>query len=198
MGLILASGSPRRRTMLQTCGIPIFDIRPADIDESRRPEEDPIAYARRLSVEKAQARSTPSHWVLAADTVVHVDDSIFGKPQTPEEAVLFLTRLSDRWHEVTTSWCLQWGGGGAPAGGRIRFHEHTTTRVRFRALDPVTVRNYVTTGESADKAGAYGIQGLGSVLIAELHGSYTNVVGLPLAPVLAALESVGIVPSEEM
>ncbi|MFT4979119.1 MAG: septum formation protein [Myxococcota bacterium] len=187
MGLILASGSPRRRTLLQLSGIPIAAVVPADIDESRRPGEDPITYARRLAVEKAAARPHDSAWTLAADTIVHIDSTLFGKPETPEQAAAFLTQLSGRWHEVTTAWCLQRGGQ--------RFHEHTTTRVRFRDLDPVTIDNYVATGESADKAGGYGIQGLGSVLIAELHGSYTNVVGLPLVPVLAALQSVGITPT---
>lgn len=196
MGLILASGSPRRRNMLELAGIPITAVRPADIDESRRPTEDPIAYARRLAVEKAQARSTPGHWVLAADTIVHTDRDLFGKPRDDAEAAQVLARLSGKWHEVTTAWCLQWGGGSPPAGGRLRFHEHTTTRVRFHTLDPVTIANYVATGESGDKAGAYGIQGRGSVLIDEVHGSYTNVVGLPLASVLRALAAVGFTPSE--
>ena len=196
MGLILASGSPRRRSMLQTCGIPIHAISPADIDESLREGEDPIRYACRLSIEKAGARPAPGHWILAADTVVHTEDAVFGKPATPTEAAAILSQLSDRWHGVTTAWCLEWGGGGPlPAGVQPRYHSHTTTRVRFRALDPVTIDNYIATGDSADKAGAYGIQGLGSVLIDTVHGSYTSVVGLPLAPVLAALREVGIVPS---
>lgn len=195
MGLILASGSPRRRSMLQTCGIPIHAIHPADIDESLRPQEDPIRYACRLSVEKAQARPAPGHWVLAADTVVHTADAVFGKPSSPAEAAAILSQLSDRWHGVTTAWCLEWGGGDRPAGTQRRYHSHTTTRVRFRALDPVTIDNYIATGDSADKAGAYGIQGLGSVLIDTVHGSYTNVVGLPLAAVLAALCEVGVTPS---
>ena len=196
MSLILASGSPRRRSMLQTCGIPIRAIRPADIDESLHDGEDPIRYACRLSIEKAGTHPAPGHWILAADTVVHTEDAVFGKPATPAEAVTILSRLSDRWHGVTTAWCLEWGGGPQPAGVQSRYHSHTTTRVRFRALDPVTIDNYVATGDCADKAGAYGIQGLGTVLIDTVHGCYTNVVGLPLAPRGARQLRGGVSPAD--
>ena len=193
MGLILASGSPRRRMMLETSGIPIKAVRPANIDESRRPGEDPIAYARRLALEKAAAISAPGDWILAADTVVHIDDAIYGKPESPREARRFLQALSGTWHEVTTAWCLHWGGG-SPLPTSLKFHEHVTTRVLFRALSDIEIDHYVATGEGVDKAGGYGVQGLGAVLVEEVRGSYTNVVGLPLAPVLAALSEGGIEP----
>ena len=193
MGLILASGSPRRRMMLTTAGIPIASVRPADIDESRRGAEDPIAYARRLALEKAGAVSAPGHWILAADTVVHIEDAIYAKPADAAEARRFLRALSGTWHEVTTAWCLRWGGG-APVPASLTFHEHVTTRVLFRSLSEAEMGHYIATGEGRDKAGGYGVQGLGAVLVEELRGSYTNVVGLPLAPVLAALGDVGIRP----
>ncbi|MEL6345011.1 MAG: Maf family protein [Myxococcota bacterium] len=193
MGLILASGSPRRRQMLERCGIPLADIRPANIDESRRAGEAPVAYARRLAVEKASAIPAAGHWVLSADTVVHIDDQIFDKPTDDDDAFRILRGLSGGWHEVTSAWCLQWGGG-PPVPVALRSVEHVTTRVRCRDLTDEEIHNYILSGESRDKAGAYGIQGLGAVLVAEVQGSYTNVVGLPLEPVMAALTRAGFSP----
>ncbi len=184
MSLILASGSPRRRMLLTTSGIPLL-VRPADIPEIRRPGEPPVDFARRLAAEKAAAVSGEGAWVLAADTVVHIDDDIFGKPEDDTDAARILGRLSGRWHGVTTGWCLRRGGDATV--------HHTKTRVRFRPLSPVEIACYIATGEGRDKAGSYGVQGIGAVLVAELEGSYTNVVGLPLAEVLDALRGVGII-----
>ena len=184
MSLVLASGSPRRRMLLSTSGIPLAAIQPADLPEVRQPGEAPIAFARRLAAEKAAAVSDGARWVLSADTVVHIDDDIFDKPTDDVDAASILHRLSDRWHLVTTAWCL--------CRGEQSRLEHTTTRVRFRRLTPAEIACYIATGEGRDKAGAYGIQGIGAVLVQELEGSYTNVVGLPLAEVLAALADVGI------
>lgn len=183
MSLILASGSPRRRMLLTTSGIPLT-VSPADIPEIQQPGEPPVAFARRLAVEKARAVGGDDAWVLAADTIVHTDADIFGKPTDDADAARILGTLSGGWHSVTTGWCLRRG----------RQHEvhHATTRVRFRTLSPVEIACYIATGEGRDKAGSYGIQGIGAVLVAELEGSYTNVVGLPLEAVLAALSNIGI------
>jgi septum formation protein len=184
MSLVLASGSPRRRMLLATSGIPLT-VSPADIPEIRQPGESPVTFARRLAVEKATAVGGDDAWVLAADTVVHTDADIFGKPTDDEDAAATLGALSGRWHSVTTGWCLR--------RGREHAVHHSTTRVRFRALTAVEIDCYIATGEGRDKAGSYGIQGIGAVLVAELEGSYTNVVGLPLAEVLDALRGIGII-----
>lgn len=194
MGLILASGSPRRREMLERCGFVLKAIRPANIDESRRPDEAPIAYARRLAVEKASTISSPGDWILSADTVVHIADEIFDKPSDDDDAFRILKALSGTWHAVTSAWCLQWGGG-SPAPGEPRFHAHVTTRVRCRPLTDAEIVNYIRTGDGRDKAGGYGIQGRGAVLVGEVQGSYTNVVGLPLEPVVNALAQAGFIPT---
>ena len=127
--------------------------------------------------------------MLAADTVVHMGADIFGKPTSALNAMEVLAALSGKWHKVTTAWCLWDGISNQPT-----HHEHTTTRVCFRTLDAATIAVYVSTGEGLDKAGGYGIQGIGSALIEEVQGSYSNVVGLPLRPVLSALNDVGVLP----
>ncbi len=177
--------------LLTTSGISLHDVCPPDIAEHRQPGESPVAYARRMASEKAAAVDRPDHWILAADTVVHIDADIFGKPADDADAAHILARLSGRWHGVTTGWCLQWSGRRA---GRL--WSHVTTAVQFRSLTPAGIAAYIATGDGQDKAGAYGIQGLGSALVETLSGSYTNVVGLPLTEVLAALHSIGITPSQ--
>lgn len=184
MSLVLASGSPRRRMLLTTSGISLAAVRPADIPELRQPGEAPVAFCRRLAAEKAAAVDDGTAWVLAADTIVHTDEEIFGKPVDDSDAAATLRSLSGRWHRVTSAWCLSRGGAASV--------HHTTTRVRFRALSEAEIACYIATGEGRDKAGSYGIQGIGAVLVQELEGSYTNVVGLPLAEVIAALAAVGI------
>jgi septum formation protein len=198
--VLLASASPRRRDLLTAAGIEVI-IQPAHIDEARLEGEHPVHLARRLATTKATtARSAylaqhPDATglpVLAADTVVHARDpgqgpfgaTIFEKPVDRADALAILGRLSDRWHAVTTAYCLQVGD--------TRLVEHVTTRVRFRALTPALIELYVDTGEPMDKAGAYGIQGRGAVLVARVEGSYTNVVGLPLEAVASAMRRLGI------
>lgn len=193
MSLVLASGSPRRRQLLATAGIPLHAVRPPEIPERRAPGESPVAYACRLAAEKAGAVSAPGCWVLGADTVVHVGDDIFEKPVDDADAARILGELSGRWHKVTTAWCLCWGGGPGRGGPRRRLG-HVTARVRFRALTPETIAHYVQSGEGMDKAGSYGIQERGVMLIDRVVGSFTTVVGLPMTPVLDALAAVGIHP----
>ncbi len=194
MSLVLASGSPRRRQLLATAGIPLRSVRPPEIPEVRAPGERPVAYARRLAAEKAAAVHAPESWVLGADTVVHIGDDIYEKPLDDADAARILSELSGRWHRVTTAWCLRWGGGPMPTPGPRRLLGHVTTRVRFRVLSPENIAHYVRSGEGRDKAGSYGIQERGVALIDRVVGSFTCVVGLPMTPVLDALHRVGIQP----
>lgn len=186
--LTLASASPRRRQLLETAGIPIFSVRAPRIPEEPLPGEPAVAYARRLALEKALAVDVPEGFVLAADTVVHRGPLLFEKPRDDDEARRFLRELAGAWHGVSTGWCLR-------GEGRL-LRGHRSTRVRFRLLEEAEIRAYVRTEEGRDKAGAYGIQGLGAALVDRVVGSHTNVVGLPLVEVLAALRSVGIIPRE--
>ncbi len=179
---VLASASPRRLELLRRVG-----LRPrvlaVDIDETPVAGEEPVAYARRMAEEKARACPEAGSLVLAADTVVHVDGRIFGKPTDEADARAMLGELSGREHEVTTAFALR-RGEAIEVG-------HCCTLVRFRELTEDLIRAYVATGEPSDKAGGYGIQGLGACLVSGIVGSYPNVVGLPLVPVLEALARAG-------
>jgi len=178
--LILASGSPRRRDFLAELGL-VFEVRVTDIDETPQPGEQPVDFVARLAQEKAQAVDIPEAWLLAADTAVVVDGEILGKPGDEAEACAMLMRLSGRWHEVWTGFSLCRQATGELCTKTV------CTKVRFLELTPELCRAYVRTGEPLDKAGAYGIQGKGCFLVPEISGSYTNVVGLPMAEVLEAL-----------
>ena len=178
--LILASGSPRRRDFLAELGL-AFEVRVTDIDETPHPGEQPAAFVARLAEEKAHGVNLPDAWVLGADTAVVVDGEILGKPGDASEACAMLMRLSGRWHEVWTGFSLCHQSTGEVCTKSV------CTRVRFIPLTPELCRAYVRTGEPLDKAGAYGIQGKGCFLVPEISGSYTNVVGLPMAEVLEAL-----------
>jgi len=182
MSLILASGSPRRRQLLEWAGIALV-VQPAHVDEHWVPGEDPAAAAERLA--RSKALGPDGRVLLAADTVVHFDDRPFGKPTDADNAAAMLAELSGRWHHVTTGVAIR-STSGALSSLRV------TTDVRFRALPPAEIRRYVQTGEPLDKAGAYGIQGLGGALVAEVRGSWTNVMGLPLEATLGALQAHGI------
>ena len=182
MKLTLASGSPRRRDLLTWAGWQVV-VRPQDIDETWTPGTDPVEHALALASGKAAsavASDPDPPLVLAADTVVHLGVRIFDKPQDRDQAAAHLTALSGRTHRVTTGVCL----AGA---GRQPLPFHVTTKVRFRTLSSIEIAAYLETGEADDKAGAYGIQGRGGALVAEVHGSWTNVMGLPLERTLAAL-----------
>ncbi len=178
--LILASASPRRRSLLASAGV-AFEVRPADVDEGVLPGEPPRLYARRVARDKA--RAVEGHFVLAADTVVAMDGVVLGKPADHEEACRTLETLSGRTHTVYTAVALRVGR---------RLHERIcATQVRFRALTGPEIAAYVDTGEPFDKAGGYGIQGHGGALVDHLRGSYTNVIGLPLRETLALLARFG-------
>ena len=171
--LVLASRSPRRAELLTRAGYR-FEVAPADIDERRRDGEAPRELVRRLAREKAAAVAPrhPDAVVLGADTLVVVDGAVLGKPDGAAGAAAMLRRLSGRGHEVLTGVALH-------AADRCRAGVQST-RVVFRTLSPDDVARYVATGESADKAGAYSIQGRASRFVSRIEGSYTNVVGLPI------------------
>jgi septum formation protein len=185
MHLVLASASARRRELLTAAGLS-FDVDPADIDERRYPDEPPREYARRVAVTKAQVvtQRHPASVVLGADTVVLVDDVMLGKPSTPAEASEMLRTLSGRAHDVLTGVAIEWPGGS-------RAHVEVT-RVWFARLNPDEISWYVASGEPMDKAGAYAIQGLGSRFVTRIEGSYSNVVGLPMAVVCQFLGATGL------
>jgi septum formation protein len=170
--IVLASRSPRRAELLAAAGIP-FVVRSADIDETPRPGERPLEYALRLAREKAAAiHAAPAETVLAADTIVVVDDEILGKPTDARDAARMLRALSGRRHEVITAICLR-------SGDEART-DACTTAVWFAPMSEQEIEWYVESGEPMDKAGAYGIQGLASRFVQRIEGSYSNVVGLPV------------------
>ncbi len=188
--LVLASASPRRAELLRNARIQ-FVVQPADIDESHRAGEPPIAYGERLAAEKARSvgAQRPGDVILGADTIVTVNDLVLGKPRDADDAAAMLRSLSGRWHEVTTSVCVI-------AGGKERT-THATTRVEFQRLSADDIREYVATGEPLDKAGAYAIQGIASRWITRIEGDYSNVVGLPVWLVWKMLRDLRLPPSAQ-
>ena len=209
--LVLASASPRRQELLRNAGIS-FTVQPADIDETPLPGEPPQACAERLAREKALAvwRTRPKDVVLGADTIVVVDEMILGKPVDAEDAARMLRLLSGRVHRVITGVCVveaaagrqspaaSKGRAGHPAelppgfevlrteNGELRTGSETTL-VTMNQLSDEEIREYIASGEPMDKAGAYAIQGRASRWIPRIEGDYSNVVGLPVALVLAML-----------
>ncbi len=184
--LHLASRSPRRAELLRLVGVD-FVLVDVEVDEARLSGEAPADYVLRVASDKARAGSAelaPGAVVLAADTTVTIDGEIFGKPRDERDAHAMLSRLSARWHEVLTAVVVS-------VDGR-QFSDVVTTRVEFRALTAATIAAYWRSGEPADKAGAYGIQGLGGALVKRIDGSYGAVVGLPLCETIALLDQVGI------
>jgi septum formation protein len=183
--IVLASASPRRQELLKKAGID-FVVRPADIPEVPAPREAPLAFGERMAREKARAvrKSVPQEIVLAADTVVAVDDQILGKPENDEDAMRMLHVLSGRTHSVITSVCL--------ASETFEDVQSENTAVEFAAMTDNEIREYVRTGEPMDKAGAYAIQGMASRWITKVDGDYYNVVGLPVDLVWRMLREHGV------
>ena len=186
MAIILGSQSPRRRELLEKLDLP-FTILTADIDETVRPELTPAQAVADISARKAAAilrQASEDDLVITADTIVVLDGQIMGKPHSPEEAEQMLSSLSGRTHQVYTA---------------VTLHSHARqktevacTQVTFRPLDPTEIRAYIASGEPMDKAGAYGIQGRGAVLVSHLEGDYFNVMGLPLCTLCRMLRSFGV------
>lgn len=184
--LILASASPRRRELLNQIGV-AHRVQPVDIDETPKPFESPQAYVERLALEKARAGFAAAGAdlpALGSDTAVILDGEILGKPVDEEDAVSTLLRLSGRRHQVMT-------GVAVAKGERCRV-EVVITEVSFITFDETRARAYWASGEPADKAGSYGIQGLGGLFVESINGSYSAVVGLPLAQTAAILEEFNI------
>lgn len=181
MPLILASRSPRRSELLSAAGIS-FEVLAADIDETPLPNETPIAYVERLAIEKARAvlALRPDAMVLGADTTVTIDGEIFAKPLDKADAIRMLRQLSGRAHDVHT--------GIAIASKDAVRSAVDTTRVWFDPMTDEDIAWYVATGEPLDRAGAYAIQGFASRFVPRIEGSYSNVVGLPVALVSSILK----------
>jgi septum formation protein len=180
MSFVLASASPRRRELLARTGLR-FEVAAADIDERVLDGEAPEDYGVRLA--RAKAGGHPGRWVLAADTVVALGSRIFGKAADEGEAREMLRALAGKTHRVITGWCLR-------KDADERFGA-VATEVDVAALAPQEIEAYVRGGEWHDKAGAYAIQGAFAYAITAVRGSYTNVVGLPLAEVVRALVEAG-------
>lgn len=182
--ITLASASPRRADLLRQMGVG-FDVRPANIDETPMVNETPGDYVLRLAKEKALAvgRLVPDSIVLGSDTSVVMGDRILGKPASEQEATETLQSLSARTHQVMTAVAVVVDGY---AEARL-----VMTSVTFRALRPDEISAYVRSGEPMDKAGSYGIQGLGGIFVESLQGSYSAVVGLPLRETADLLAQAG-------
>ena len=177
--LILASGSPRRKTLLQDLGLE-FEVIAAQVEEKPRDGEKPEDFVLRAASDKAGAVScdNPASWVLGADTVVVHGGRILGKPGDAEEALSVLLALSGQKHLVHTGFCL------ANVKKQVSVSRLVTTEVYFSSFSEEIAAAYVASREPLDKAGAYGIQGAGGVLVEKINGSYSNVVGLPLVEVI--------------
>lgn len=192
VSLILASGSPRRSELLSQMGV-VYLCDPADIDETAIATESPQEYVQRMASTKAAVvaarHALSDSVVLAADTSVVIDDDVLGKPVDQMDGLAILARLSGRKHTVMTAVCLH--------GADEQVTQLVTTEVEFIQLTREICEAYLATSEPWDKAGAYGIQGLGGALVKSINGSYSNVVGLPLFETWQMLSAVGITTSLE-
>lgn len=186
--IVLASGSPRRRELLTDLGL-TFTVHPSPLEEPK-PEtnESPLDYVKRMAKLKTLdiARHYTGQTVLGADTIVVLNDRIMGKPVDDSHALEMLTTLSGDTHQVITGFCMVMPDG-------IRITKAISTDVDMRSSTEMELKGYIATGEPADKAGAYAIQGIGTFLVTAIRGSYTNVVGLPVARVLDELLAAKII-----
>ncbi len=185
--LILASGSPRRKRFLEGMGLD-FTVAVADVPEVPHDGELPDEFVRRLAKDKALAVGVdhPEAWVIGADTAVVLDNLILGKPRDPDDGLAMLTMLAGRIHEV-------WTGFAICRGSSEVVSRAVCTEVKFVKAGQDLLSAYVATGEPLDKAGAYGIQGQGGGLVERIDGSYSNVVGLPLAELIEELLKLGAI-----
>ncbi len=184
---ILGSASPRRRELLEKIGLD-FEVVVPEIEENPREGEPPWEFVKRSAIEKLEtvkgkvAGETP---ILTADTVVFLDKQIIGKPSSPQEAEYYLSFLSGKWHTVYTGYALYCG--------KKFYRRSVKSKVKIMKLAPEIIKWYVSTGEPLDKAGAYGVQGIGAFLVETVRGSYSNVVGLPLSQVIKDMTKCGLV-----
>ena len=182
--MVLASASPRRSDLLTSIGL-TFEVVPSDIDETEYPDEDPVTYVRRVAIDKAMAVDVDdADIVIAADTTVDVDGVILAKPVDDDDARRMLTLLGGRTHRVHTGVVVR-------HQGRV-VSDVATTLVTFVSLDPPLLEWYIATGEPHGRAGAYAIQGAAALLVQGVHGSVTNVIGLPLELLDSLLTEAGV------
>lgn len=181
--VILASSSPRRRDLLTLIGVP-HEVKPANIDESYRAGETPVAHAERLARSKALAVAAPDAVTIGSDTIVVLDAQVLGKPKDQSDAERMLTALSGREHTVITAVAVHWRDRTVSAVEQVQ--------VVFRKLTAREIRQYVRTGEPMDKAGSYGIQGYGATIVERVNGDYFAVMGLPLNRLVSLLREQGL------
>ena len=182
--LILASASPRRYELLKYMGVS-FVVHSMDVDEtfSGTPQEAVIVLAQRKA--NVVSNTYPDKIILAADTLVFADRQVLGKPRDSNDACRMLRLLSGKWHEVHTGVCVIDGLG------KRALVEHVVSRVRFLSLNDTIIKHYVSTNEPNDKAGAYALQGQGGMFVSHIEGSYSNVIGLPMATIRNMLLTLG-------
>lgn len=186
MKIVLASASPRRRELLANIGIKDFTVCPAEGEEKAPAGLSPDELVMALSRAKAEevAAKHPDALIIAADTIVYSDGRVLGKPHDASEASSMLRALSGRTHRVYTGVTL--------LSGETLLSEAECTLVRFRPLDDAEINAYIATGEPMDKAGAYGIQGMASLMVEGIEGDYFNVMGLPLCRLGKMLNAIGV------
>ena len=185
--IVLASGSPRRQELLQRIGITDFDVRVPETDETYPEGLTPAQIVEYISREKAEAAAklcTDDEIVITADTMVFLDDQRLGKPADEADALRMLSALQGRQHQVCT--------GVTVRQGKTVRTESETTQVFFRPVDEAELKAYIRTGEPMDKAGSYGIQGKGSLLVERLDGDFFNVMGLPVLRLSRMLKDFGV------
>ena len=176
MNIILASGSPRRREILANTNAK-FDVLTSDVDERIFKFEEPTQLVLRLAFEKCMdiAINNPESLVIGADTIVVLDNEILGKPKNEDEAFDMLSKLSNREHQVITGMSI------VNIENNKKIVDYTISNVKFKNLTDQDIRDYISPGECLDKAGSYGIQGYGALLVKEIQGDYFNIVGLPIS-----------------
>lgn len=176
MNIILASGSPRRKEILENTNLQ-FSVITSDIDERIFENEEPIQLVLRLAFEKCMsvAQNNPSDLVIGADTIVVLDNEILGKPKDEEEAFNMLSKLSNREHQVITGMSI------VNLENEKKIVDYAISNVKFKKLTDQDIKDYINTKECLDKAGSYGIQGYGALLVEEIKGDYFNIVGLPIS-----------------
>jgi len=189
-GIVLASASPRRSELLEQVGIR-FHVIPSNVDETlladETAEDHVIRLSRNKALDVAGRQDVNGRWFIGSDTVVVRDNLVLGKPIDAAEARQMLASLSGRSHRVISGYAVHKRDNGQTISGAV------VTKVFFKKLTPREIEGYIATGEPFDKAGAYAIQGIGSFMIPGIEGSYTNVVGLPLCEVIAALEELAAI-----
>lgn len=187
--IILASASPRRKELLEQIGLR-FQVVPSNADEIEMPGETPEEHVVRLSIDKAAEvagrEEVEGRWFIGSDTIVLCNGQILGKPENDQHAAEMLRMLSGREHRVLSGYAIIDRQSGQQRA------EAVSTNVRFRELTDEEIARYIASGEPADKAGSYAIQGLGVCFVAGIEGSYTNVVGLPLCRLTLALKELGV------